>query len=436
MEGEEIMKYKWYFLVIFMILLFLPIAVPAREIDEELLARLKVLLKEEIKAEVLEEIQEKYVLVPRKENEVQGNFGNVEIAENEEEHENENVEFLSYRLGEGLKMAGERMVIRGFSDITYEEKDIHSKQRSDKNENFFTLGHYNLYISSRLGDRVTFFGETAFEVPVGEDEMRVHIERLLVRYSISDYLNVSLGRYHTPLGHWNKTYAHGKWLHTTIFRPDLFKWEDGGGILPTHQIGVKLDGSLNLGFFDVSYELGLSNGRGKTPEATQDIRDINDQKAINLLLDFQYSRVPGLKFGLTLYSDDIPESDVFPVHKDMDEFIYGAHLTYEEGNYEILAEILNIHHNIDGSSGSFDTLGYYFQMAYRWGKFKPYYRLDRIDFDKDDPYFISNNNDILKHSIGLRYDLVDFNALKFEFSFSDTNKEDIAAIAIQTAFSF
>jgi len=430
------MKIGWISLGVFVLLMILSLNVSAQEINEALLAKLKMLMKEEIKEEVLEEIQQKYVLVPKEEGEVQDYPGEIEIAVNEEDTGNDRNEFLSYKLGKGLKVAGERMVIRGFSDITFEDQNIHSKRRSDGNESFFELGHYNLFITSRLSDRITFFGETAFEVHEGSSEMEIDVERLLVKYSIADYLNVSVGRRHTPLGYWNTAYAHGRWLHTTIFRPELFKWEDDGGVLPTHQLGVMLDGRLPIGSFDVGYELGLSNGRGNTPDTVQDTRDLNDQKAVNLLLDFKHSGIPGLTFGVTLYHDDIPESETSPIHGDMDESIYGVHIAYVKNNNEFLAEVLNIHHGNDGKSGNYDTLGYYVQMAHRWGKFKPYYRFDRVDLDKNDPFYDTRTKNILKHSLGLRYDIVDFNALKFEFSFSDTNTEDIAAIAIQTAFSF
>lgn len=432
------MKNKRSFIGTLVFLFFLPLSVHAQEIDEELLARLKKMLKEEvkkeIKEEVLEEIQEKYVLVPKKENEKQRNLKDVEIAEEDEEGE-EN-ELLSYQLGQGLKVAGERLILRGFSDVTFEGKNSHPKHTSDKNENFFAIGQYDLFITSRLNDRISFLGETVFEIPEGSSEMIVDVERLLVKYSISDLLNISLGKYHTPIGYWNTAYHHGKFLHTTPFRPDIFRWEDEAGILPLHQIGVKIDGNLNLGPLAVGYALGLSNGRGRTPDKVQSIGDLNDQKAVNFSLDLRHSRMPGLAFGLSLYHDDIPRSEVSPIHGNMDEFIYGAHLTYLSGKNEFLAEILNIHHSNDGSKGSYDTLGYYLQMVRSCGKYKPYYRLDRINFDKNDPFFGADADSILKHSLGFSYDIATFNTLKFEFSFSDTSKEDVTAISLQTAFSF
>jgi hypothetical protein len=203
-----------------------------------------------------------------------------------------------------------------------------------------------------------------------------------------------------------------------------------------HQVGVVADGKLDLGRWELGYALGLSNGRGRTREEIQNTRDHNNEKAIHLRLSLVHERVPGLTFGMSLYRDEIPDSATAPVHGDMDEFIYGPYLTYIRGNYEILAEALNIHHDDDLTSDNFDTLGYYVQLARRWGKFKPYYRLDRINFNKNDPFFGPEPNSILKNTLGLRYDISTFNALKFEYSFSDTSEGNTNAIALQTAFSF
>ncbi|HHT9155524.1 MAG TPA: hypothetical protein ACFYD5_06900, partial [Candidatus Tripitaka sp. YC43] len=106
------------------------------------------------------------------------------------------------------------------------------------------------------------------------------------------------------------------------------------------------------------------------------------------------------------------------------------------GDYEILAEALNIYHHDDRTRDNFNTLGSYVQLARRWGKYKPYYRLDRINFNKGDPFFGPNPNSILKNTLGLRYDISTFNALKFEFSHSDTSEGNTNAIAFQSAFSF
>lgn len=414
----------------------------AQEIPMEEKARLKEELKAELKGElkkeILEEIQAQYALVPKNEMGTQA-YTPVPPGPNQpagtaiEEPPPEKL--FSYELGKGLRVAGERLTLRGFSDVTFEAKNIHERHGPHRNENFFAIGQYDLFITSKLNDSISFLGETVFETE--EDRgVVVDVERLLVRYALKDFLNISLGRYHTPLGYWTPAYAHGRWLHTPVFRPELFRWEDEEGVLPLHQVGVLADGKLNLGMWELGYAFGLSNGRGRTREEVQNTRDLNNDKAVSLRLSVSNERVPGLTAGWSFYRDEIPKSSVSPVHRRMDELIYGPYITYLRGNYEILAEALNIHHHDDRTGDNFNTLGSYVQLARRWGKFKPYYRLDRINFNKSDPFFGPNPNSILKNTLGLRYDVSTFNALKFELSHSDTSEGNINAIAFQSAFAF
>jgi hypothetical protein len=200
-------------------------------------ARLKAELKGELKKEILEEIQEQYVLVPKNEaTGAQGHAPNPAVSQTNpyggDPSEGLSQEkFFSYELGEGLKVAGDRLTLKGFSDVTFEANNIHERHGSHRNENFFAIGQYDLFITSKLNDRISFLGETVFETEEGEG-MVVDVERLLVTYAFGNFLNVSIGRYHTPLGYWLTAYAHGRWLHTPIFRPELFRWEDGMASCP------------------------------------------------------------------------------------------------------------------------------------------------------------------------------------------------------------
>lgn len=412
----------------------------SREEKAKLKEELKAALKGELKEEILKEIQEQYVLIPKNTTETQSSPPTpISAGPNQSRggviEEQPPEKLFSFELGQGLRVAGERLTLRGFSDVTYEAKNIHERRGAHRNENFFAIGQYDLFITSKLNDRISFLGETVFEAEEGEG-MVVDVERLLVEYSFGDFLKVSLGRYHTPIGYWNTAYHHGRWLHTPVFRPELFRWEDEDGILPLHQVGVLADGELNLGMWELGYAFGLSNGRGRTREEIQNTMDLNNDKAVSLRLSVSNERVPGLTAGWSFYRDKIPKSLEAPVHRDMDELIYGPYITYLRGNYEILAEALNIHHDEDGSGGDYNTLGSYVQLARRWGKFKPYYRLDRINFNKSDPFFGPNPNSILKNTLGLRYEVSTFNALKFEFSHSDTSVGDVNTIAFQSAFAF
>jgi hypothetical protein len=403
----------------------------SREEKARLKEELKAELRGELKEEILEEIQKEYMLVPKDGEEARhqsppGQNHSREVAAERP---------FSYELGKGLRVAGERLTLRGFSDVTFESKDVHKRHGPHRNKSFFAIGQYDLFITSKLNERIGFLGETVFEAIGEEHAMEVDVERLLVEYSFGDFLKVSLGRFHTPLGYWLTAYHHGRWLHTPIFRPELFRWEDEHGILPMHGVGVMADGKIDLGKWELGYALALSNGRGRTREDVQNTTDLNNDKAVDVRLSLSHESIPGLTVGWSFYRDKIPKSSEAPVHRGMDELIYGPYITYLRGNYELLAEGLNIHHEEKGG-GNYNTLGYYIQLARRWGKFKPYYRLDRINFARGDPFYGPNPVSILKNTLGLRYDLSSFNALKFEYSFSDTTEGNTNAIAFQSAFSF
>lgn len=75
--------------------------------------------------------------------------------------------------------------------------------------------------------------------------------------------------------------------------------------------------------------------------------------------------------------------------------------------------------------------------AYKIGKFKPYFRLDFIDFGEGDPFFTSIEEDIIKDTLGIRWDWTTFSAIKMEYSFTDRDiQDDINSLALGISFTF
>ena len=60
--------------------------------------------------------------------------------------------------------------------------------------------------------------------------------------------NVAVGRYHTAIGYYNNAYHHGKWLQTAAERPHIYDFEDSGGLLPIHNVGVSVSGAITPDF--------------------------------------------------------------------------------------------------------------------------------------------------------------------------------------------
>ena len=137
-----------------------------------------------------------------------------------------------------------------------------------RGDNFFSLGEFDLFMTSKLSNRISFLNETVFEFDRGEDPeersepIEIDIERLLIHYDINNLLKIEVGKFFLPIGYWIPTYNHGVWFYTTMDRPDIVNFQDKGGPLPTHDTGVKVSGSALLEGIDLNYACAITNGRG------------------------------------------------------------------------------------------------------------------------------------------------------------------------------
>ena len=155
---------------------------------------------------------------------------------------------------------GPMLRIRGFSDFNYRV----SNQSGETNS--FTLGAFDLFISSQISEKFSMLSEVNFEF--GDDnEMALDLERMLLTYAANDHFKLSFGRYHTGIGYYNTAFHHGTWFQTATGRPFLFLFEDEGGVLPVHNVGLNLTGSIPSGKLGLNYVAEIGNGRAARPGA-------------------------------------------------------------------------------------------------------------------------------------------------------------------------
>jgi hypothetical protein len=328
--------------------------------------------------------------------------------------------------------AGPRVVARIFGDV-----DWHS--RRDDLPNTFTVGQLALFLSSELAPNLSLIAEVAFEIPEDAEAQIAEVERLHVRWAPFDAVNFSVGRMHTMLGHWNQAYHHGTWLQTTAFRPEVYRWEDeGGGLLPVHEVGVRLGGALSGGPLRVEYSASLANGRGETPEQVVTVQDRNGSKAVSLWLGLRPEAVPGLQLGGTAVFDTIPPGpDDAARGTELRERILGGFLVYHNPRIELLAEAFGIRHEDESEGRAWTTTGLYAQAAFIAGRLKPYYRFDLVDRNQDDPFFGPDTPGVEKHTVGLRVDHWSRLAVKLELSHNRLDPGgSFGAGALQVAFAF
>jgi len=358
-----------------------------------------------------------------------------------QEHEPEPTEHAE---AERMDVSKTLLRIRGFGDVNLHGDNYHpAGQPGDKTA--FTLGQLNLFVTSDISDKFKFLSEIVFEagpdniygVTRGtENTFGVDVERYLLTYSQNEYFNLSAGRYHTAIGYYNTAFHHSTWLQTTTGRPLLFAFEDQGGILPIHNVGVEAYGSIPSGSLGLHYVAEVGNGRESrspiTDEPVQNIVDDSNGKAINFELFARPTKVPGLQFGFSMYRDKlVPETLPIGVR----ETILSAHVVYSTPNFEWLNEALVVRHTPEGGH-TYETPGWYSQISKRFGAYRPYFRYQYINASPNEPIF----PDIALRagpSAGLRYDASESVALKLQYDFTSLrNQHSVQGLEAQVGFTF
>ncbi len=314
--------------------------------------------------------------------------------------------------------AGFKLSLSGFGHITYtvDETDARPDRSRDSSTNQFVLGGLDLFLNARLDDWVYFVNETVFEFN-DEGEAILDVERILLRFEIREYLNISAGRFHTRLGYWNEAFHHGEYVQNSVGRPAIFNFEDDDGLLPVHMIGVRIGGEHFFGDLGLHYDVEVGNGRRSVPDPPQITQDENDVKAVNIRLAVSNPLIQGLRVGANFYFDRIEENvdPAAPLHGKIDEIITGGHVVLELGSFKLIAEYLFVRH--DEKSGAEETAythGYYVEAAYRVADVITFFfRYDAVDVSDKDTYFASVA-DLDTFAGGVRWDVASGVALKVQ----------------------
>lgn len=315
--------------------------------------------------------------------------------------------------------------IRGFADF-----GLYGGNQK-KQTTSFSLGELDLFITSNMSERFKFLTEMVVEQGQGNN-FAVELERLLAEYSVNDYLKLSAGRYHTAIGYYNTAFHHSTWLQTTTDRPFLFQFEDDGGILPIHNVGVVASGRIPSGNLGLHYVAEVGAGRSSNTQApVQNFVDQDNHKAVDVEIFAQPDAVPGLNTGFSIYRD----LRLAPGQSSVGETIVDGYIVLSRPRFEWLNEGLMIRHTPEGMR-VFDTPGFYSQISERFGAFRPYLRYQYINANNSEPIFPQVG---LRSgpSIGLRFDASDSVALKLQYDYTELRNQPAAStIGLQMGFTF
>jgi hypothetical protein len=295
----------------------------------------------------------------------------------------------------------------------------------------FAIGAQDVLIKGELGKHLVAL--TEFAVESGDAGFGIDVERFNVRWQ-SGPLYLEAGRNHTSLGYWNNAYHHGRWLQLTIARPRWVAFEDDGGLLPVHWVGLTSGAKLNLGTGTLNVVASLGNGRGKIVDDVRNTSDYQSLKAVQVSAEYVGLHWPDLRIGVGGVADRIPAQGALDrralADVSIDELIGSAHIAYASVPLILIAESYLVVHR--ATAKQWTTYGGFLLAGYAFGQWTPYAEVERIaSRGGSDPFFVPDpaaaglpSFDSLKEIVGLRIDLSDWTALKAEYrhtSFRETS---------------
>src|SRR5262249_52466754 len=151
----------------------------------------------------------------------------------------------------------------------------------------------------------------------------------------------------------NTAYHHSSWLQTTIERPLIFAFEDDGGLLPIHGVGLSARGAFSGPALRLEYVAEGGNGRSSIPgtDQLQNIPEHNSNKAINVAVAVVPHSAPNLRIGGSFYHDTLtPGAE----GKVLDS-VSSAYLVYSNDTWEFLNEGIFMRRGAGGASAATTT---------------------------------------------------------------------------------
>lgn len=320
----------------------------------------------------------------------------------------------------GLKLGG--VPLHGFADIgAGRSREANTLRTGAKG---FNVANFSLYLTPEFGERVKALMELLFEVE-REGGLATDLERLQIGYTFSDAATLWGGRFHTPYGLWNTAFHHGAQIQTALSRPRFLEFEDRGGILPAHTVGAWLTGTFPGNFLRFNYDLYTGNSPTIQVDATRPAPGgvLNprvggtDQYAATTGLRAEIAprgALDGLKLGVSALRSNVQDA---PFVNQTRLFTYGPYLSYNNDQWEVLGELYRFRNrDLSGVTGTHTSTAWYVQAGYNFGRTTPYVRAERASLDQTDNYFATliSGRSYDTTSLGLRFDLTNSVALKFE----------------------
>lgn len=334
--------------------------------------------------------------------------------------------------------ADKGLPIHGFADV-----GVGTRNALYREEKEFSVGQLEFYLNPRLGERTLALFELMFEIDA-HGETSTDLERAQIGYQFSDAATVWLGRFHTPFGYYNTAFHHGQQISTSLRRPRFLQFEDNGGMLPVHTVGLWLTGGRPLDSGRLSYDAFIGNAQRIMDGSLDPLSGGSSHGGViyggNLGYHFD-GALDGLKIGLSGFSDKISD-DQQPQNFTRVNTI-NTYLAYDTDSWENMLELYFFENeDLSGGTGTHHSYAGFVQFGYRLPfEATPYVRYERADLDQTDNFFAHQLNGMsyYRYALGVRYDVDERSALKLELGethLTDRNVQQWSEALLQYAIRF
>jgi hypothetical protein len=282
----------------------------------------------------------------------------------------------------------------------------------------FALGLMDMFVTSKVSRQFSYLSEIGFEADPGTNGIGVDLERAQMTYLPSPNFSLTAGRTHALLGYYNTAFHHGTWFQTTMDRPRFFEFEDSGGPLPIHNVGVSAMAKLPNNGLGLHFFGEVGNGKqtyalaaGTTPA---NVLADHTGKSTNVGAYVRPERFAGLQAGFNWYQASLVPTEVPGAAPYYRQNIYVAHVVYIQPRLEFMAEDGEIRDLARGAAKPQYMSGGYAQVSVAFGDYRPFVRYQWMN-----PNFADPNNSWAGRwvgpSAGVRWDVNPFVALKAEY---------------------
>lgn len=287
----------------------------------------------------------------------------------------------------------------------------------------FQAGEFDLFLTSRLSDHLNFVGEIVLG-PGNNNSFVLDIERYQLTWKQNSWFSATAGRFHTSIGYYNTAYHHGNWFSTAEGRPIMYMFEDSGGILPVHMVGLSFAGEVpHTEYLHLNWIAEIGNGNASNPaipaggNTVQNYLSDRNYKATNLAAFIRPQFLTGLQVGGSWYHDGLNPSQAqnpLPL-PELRQNIESAYVVYFSSRWEFMNEAVLMSNHLAGTSDPFMSRMGYTQLARKFGIYQPYFRYQYVNDALNDPVNILQGK-YYGPSVGVRFDFFTYAAFKLQFN--------------------